>query len=127
MIKKNMTLKKNEIHLYLVLSYKTYKECLMQTPALSYFMTDHNSPVTTKGVLEIYDQKIISFFFRKLSLGKWKDCIEKLQKTLEGKEYELAIIHADGTTEHSATFPDEPNFLNLQITFESKYKFQKVA
>lgn len=127
MLKKSMNLRKNEIHLYLVISYKTYKECLMQCPSLSYFMSVASAPVTTKGVLEVCHEKIICFFFRKLSTTKWGESLDKLRNALEGKEYELAIIHADGSTEHTATFKDEPKFLNLQMSFESRYKFQKVA
>ena len=91
MLKKSMNLRKNEIHLYLVISYKTYKECLLQCPALSYFMTDACAPVTTKGVLEVCHEKIICFFFRKLSTTKWGESLDKLRNALEGKEYELAL------------------------------------
>ncbi|GEM_PF-1866798 len=127
MVKKSMTLRKNEVHFYLVISYQTYKQCLLAAPNLSYFMTDAKSPLTQKGVLEVYNQKIIHFFFRKLNLNKWGDSLNTLKYVLEGKEYEYAQINSDGTTEHHATFEDEPKFLDLQISFESKYKFQKVA
>ena len=123
MLKKCMELKKNEIHLYLVISYKTYKECLMKYPSLSFFMTDSSAPVTTKGVLEVGHEKIISFFFRKLSMTKWGESLDKLKNALENKEYELAVIHADGSTDHLATFKDEPKYLSLQMSFENRYKF----
>lgn len=127
MVKKSMSLRKNEIHFYLVISYKTYKQVLLAVPSLAYFMSYPSAPVTTKGVLEIYDTKLMHFFFRKLSATKWGESLSKLKQALDGKEFEYAQINSDGTTEHQATFPDEPNFLNLQISFESKYKFQKVA
>ena len=127
MVKKNMTLRKNEVHFYLVISYETYKQCLMASPSLSFFMSCKSAPVTQKSVLEIYNQKMIHFFYRKLSITKWGELLQKLKQTLDGKEFEYAQINSDGTTEHLATFTDEPKFLNLQISFESKYKFQKVA
>lgn len=127
MVKKSMALSKNEVHFYLVISYETYKQCLLASPKLSFFMSCKSAPVTQKSVLEVYNQKIIHFFYRKLSICKWGESLKILKKVLAGKEFEYAQINSDGTTEHLATFQDEPLFLDLQISFESKYKFKKVA
>ncbi len=127
MIKKGDRLKEKEIHVNLVMTQTAYQHCLNTAPNLAYFLCCQEAPVTKKGILEVSNLKFVNFFFKKLSLNKWGEYFELLQKTLKGQEYELAIVYYDHKTVHICEFKDNPSFFEQVTTFENRYKFVSVA